>query len=258
MASVPPEGRSKQIADASAQYVIHRWGSLRPALTRDALALVGATLMLLAIGVGHSDLPNAKTWQSVLFIPAIASYVVHLWMQRHRLRHPIRSARERALRMQQEAGVVVAEPSPRRIGWWLWPLAFGVVPAYFMGVLWLSAESPERFQPLVFVVGLTLLGLVVRAAMDARARSYWRPVSFLGWSLYGAYAVAVATGLLQPLVAVSAPWRYLAWPLGTIAPLVGFILVQVIVSECYSRLQFRRLQRLVNESAPPEGTDGAD
>ena len=127
-----------------------------------------------------------------------------------------------------------------------------------LGVMSFSLQSPQRFQPLVFAGGLTLLGLVLRSARDKHARSYWRPVHFIAWGLYWCYALAVAGGLPLPFADVTRPWRSSAWAIRILVPLVLFTIIQIVVCEVYSRRQFRRLQRLVDETPPIEGADETD
>ena len=339
---------SEAIRDAATQYAFNRWRSLRLHGSTYLFALAGATLILVGIGVGHSNRHDAKTWQSVLFMASMPCYAASLWMMYKKcprgdrwgavreqslgahldagvaaeqptfrdqrwwflplafvvasgalfgvmwLTLPSSSRfdleavltvcivslicaggcvwhmrrwlggdwrgfiRERSIRVQQDAGVVVEEPTFREPKWWFWPLAFIVTPAYVLGVLSFSMQSPQRFQPLVLAGGLTLLGLVILSARDKHARSYWRPVHFIAWGLYWCYALAVAGGLPLPFADVTRPWRSSAWAIRILVPLVLFTIIQIVVCEVYSRRQFRRLQRLVDETPPIEGADETD
>jgi len=311
-------------------------------------ALAGAKLILVGIGVGHSNRHDAKTWQSVLFLASMPCYAAFLWITYRKWPRGDRSGavqeqslgahldagvaaeqptfrdqrwwllplafvvawaalfgvmwltlppssrfdlgaaltvctvslicagvcvssmrrwlrgdwrefiREQSIRVQQDAGVVVDEPAFREPRPWVWPLAFIVVPAYVLGVLSFSLQSPQRFQPLVLAGGLTLLGLVVRSARDKHARSYWRPVHFIAWGLYWCYALAVAVGLRQPFADMTRSWQSSGWAMRTLTPLLLFTIIQIVVCEVYSRRQFRGLQRLVDEAPPIEGADETD
>jgi hypothetical protein len=173
-----------------------------------------------------------------------------LWMMRLLLRGDWRGfVRERSLRVQREAGVVVEEPVPVKLKWWFLPFAVFVAPLCVLSILALSNESPMRWQLLIFAAGVTLFGLVVRSLKDKQVRSAWKPVHFLPWALYCLYAVAVAAGLPQPFA--NAPWEGASRVVRLTAPLALFTLIGIGAAEIYSRRQLHRLQNLLKEV--PEG-----
>jgi hypothetical protein len=260
MTSMPPEERSKQIADAARQYTATRLRPDRGLWLFVWLSLGGGLCAMLGTAFARVGRPESRAWHLLLNLAAIACFAGSLWARRW---WPTRRGREalaeQLLRQQQEAGVVVEPVVLPALRWWFWPFAFLVAPGLMVTTLWLSFESPIRLQPLVVAGGFTVLGLAVAAAVRAhgrpRVRFGW--LHLLPWTLYCGYALAAAAGLPQPLAQVAWRWQPAAWSARLMGPLLVVILIAFVVQGIDGRRQLRRLQKLVSDVSPA-GTDGTD
>ena len=243
------DGRSQEIKEATAQYVFNRWRSGLPGLLV-GLPLVFVGVLSILISPRHDWFRHLSSpWQAAL-LAAYLALVAWLFAWFWRLRSRAGAGLRQLLEWQQrDAGVVVQKVTFRRVGWWFWPFAFGVAPAYVLGLMLLSFRSPVRFQPLVFAVGITALGLGVSRMMAREARAAWRPVHFVWWALYCCYALAAAMGMPQPLGHVTESW---AWWVRVMGPILLLVPVDIALREAHGRRQLRRLQALLGEGQ--EGT----
>ncbi len=124
-----------------------------------------------------------------------------------------------------------------------------LIPVLFFGsVIW-GAYLPVRLQPLAGALALAFLhtlsyGLVWLTTRDPQSSPFRNPIRVTGTLCFLTYGLAVAAGLPQP-------WAQVPEMLGRVLriPLPGFVglLLDQIGRIIYSRREFRRLQRLVNE-----------
>jgi hypothetical protein len=112
----------------------------------------------------------------------------------------------------------------------------------FLGV----GAFPEGFQPLILAISLTA-PIACSAAADrwCDADPLWRRIPV--WTglvaLYDLYALGAAMGMPQFRLG---RW----WPVATAFSLFA---ANAVLGPLYGKVQFRRLQRLVNEDPPREG-----
>jgi len=241
------DDRSQEIKKATAQYVFNRWRSNLLGLLLGLPCLFVGVLGML-ISPRHDWFRHlSNTWQAALqaaYLASLASLFASWWWLR------FRGGRRQLLEWpQRDAGVVVEKVTFPRMRWWFWPFACVVVAAYVLGLPLLSFRSPVRFQPLVFAVGITALGLGVSRMMAREVRAAWRPVHFVWWALYCCYALAAATGMPQPLGHVTESW---AWWVRVMGPMLLLVPVDIALRDAHSRRQLRRLQALLGEGQ--EGT----
>jgi len=196
---------------------------------------------------------------SMLFALALAIFVGAAWILRMWLRGDWhRFARAQCLRVQQEAGVVVEEPTLPKPRWWYAPFELLVVPLGIITSMLFLFRSPARLQPLVLAAGFVLIPLVARYARNERVGFHFATWLLPARALYCCYAVAVAAGLPQPFMHAAGPWQASTWVMRLYAPLLLFAVVQIVACELYSRRQFRRLQSLLMEQPVESGRDAPD
>ena len=146
-----------------------------------------------------------------------------------------------------------AEPPSKGLEW----LSVAAPFALILGGYYLAGRASPRFQPLIVSGALTLLVLTMllsgrrRPSAGARRDS---PGPTLGLIAANVYALAIAAGLRRPFGAASADT---AETFGLIAPTALLFTCWAVGDAIYSRRQFRRLQRLVNEDPPREGNRDA-
>lgn len=123
-----------------------------------------------------------------------------------------------------------------------------IIISYF-GFQLLFCASP-RFQPLIVSIGFTFLILLMflGGGADRKGAGAGSLGPVVGLIVSNLYAVAVAAGLPRPSAGTS---EDISETLGVFVPIALLFLCWVIGDAIYSRRQFRRLQRLVNEE-----TDG--
>jgi len=130
-----------------------------------------------------------------------------------------------------------------------------LIPVLFFGSVEWGAYVPIRFQPLAGALVLALLntlayGLGWLATRDPQSSPFRNPIRIMGTLAFLGYGLAVAAGFPQP-------WTQVPAVLGRVLRLLlpGFVglLLDLTGRGIFSRHQFRRLQRLVNED--PDGTD---
>jgi uncharacterized membrane protein (DUF485 family) len=150
---------------------------------------------------------------------------------------------------ETEAGSPETAPRLRERARFVVEMALVVVISFF-GFRLLFQSSP-RFQPLVVSSGLTLLMLkmLLEWRLDSRRTGGDSSGPVVGVTAANLYALAIAAGLPRPFAGTS---EDISETLGVFAPVALLFLCWVIGDAIYSRRQFRRLQRLVNEDPPRE------
>jgi hypothetical protein len=231
--------RSRRIKEATSQYVYNRWRAGLPGLIY--------ILPFILMAAVHSFLPDgsdsikdlSRGWQWALLaahLALLAGILLWSWWL------VFRGGWRRLLEWpQRDAGVVVEKVRFRRVSWWVWPLAFVVGPACFVGITWQALKSPVQFQPLALALGITAFGAGISRIIPRQSRAYFRPVHFLWWGLYCCYALAAALGMPQPWGRATDSWGS---ALRLAGPMVLLGAVDIAAREVYSRRQLRRLQSL--------------
>jgi hypothetical protein len=170
----------------------------------------------------------------MLLVSSLVLAIFFLWTLRAHLQGDWQAwGRDYALSVQRDAGVVVEEFPFRKPKLWVWI----ALPGCMLVTACAALLLPVRIQPLVIAGGMLLVGLV-KHGQDKRAFGL---VHFLSFAPYWAYAFACAAGLHQPFI--NDPILCIGIPL-----LLFAILPAAVVCELYSRSQFRRLQRLLEDT----------
>jgi len=259
------EEKSREIAEAAHEYAYTRWRNWIPILIIVAVALVVYALTqragdyVMGGAMDRSELDvarlteRAKTAARLSIILQLLGTVVIAWLAyrivgRWRFGDPAVT-----MAPPQAVGTSAAEPTSKfrdRV-LYLGQLAlFAVLSFYGFRLLF---QSSPRFQPLIVSGALTLLVLPMLLSGRRRPGSRTRsdsPGPTIGLIAANAYALAIAAGLPRPFGGTSADT---AETFGLIAPTALLFMCWAVGDAIYSRRQFRRLQRLVNEE--PDGTD---
>ena len=236
--------RTRSIRQATEDYALMSWRTQWPALRACLLGLAGMGLVEMA-GLGRG-----RPWTGPLLVAGFACiavgfswFVVRGFRALRDWRHSAYDAMDDARR---GTGVSLEPPAlPRRAPRYIWD-AYAVACVIMLAGGLLAQEVAARFLPLVIAGAMAMVGTLA-AWIEARVRGRVRWVNYAVFPVYLCYAAAVAAGLPQPLG--SKPWISLT------VSLIGATVVQMVVSEVYSRRQLRRLQSLLAEH-PGEGADG--
>jgi hypothetical protein len=239
------EERSREIGEAAEGYVLHAWQVRRSRVVHWLWVLVFAGLTLVLAwdeawwdqleqpwrGLAHGAL--RALWYGLL-AAGLAWYVWFVFRG---------GWREWYFGSDHQLGLVLP-PSSQRFRWPYWLSSLSI--AILIGSSGLTGLMlPLRFQPLWYAL-LLAASWAANAFLgpDRLRRLAWSSVRIGCRLLYLAYALAVAVGMPQP-------WSEGRSLLSLGVPLASVLALQVILDALYSRRQFRRLQRLVNEE-----TDG--
>ena len=249
------EEKSREIGEAAKRYVGHRWVNWLPLLIMPlgiGWMLLAAWLVKLGIRLagGPPESPQGHSLFLKIFFPiAFAGILVLIslfavWYD---------AWRKRKLAVQTKA-----EARPISVGRFLFTsFYFGLTAVIPRDI---CEHVPLRFAPLVLFLWFGLpIPLAIAMKWIPRpkgVRGIWResPVNAVTIGLCGAYGLATAAGLPQPWTGDPSQGGY---PLRVMAPFVAALLVAIVAGELYSRRQFRRLQRLVDEDPSRKGNSNA-
>jgi hypothetical protein len=247
------DGRSKQIAEAADVYTASAWRTSWPVIVfaMSLGAWLGASSAVTFALVRAERQGALLHTTGVLVIGAMvllqmtgATGIIALFLRWH--------ARWRALHTE-----VVTASSRERYPWLRVAVGVAVLPLWFFLFGRLFKEASVPLQPLAWaalmsvIVGLDLVIDAIRRATPAWRR---RTTGLLAIGVYIVYAIAVAVGAPQP-------WARVPGGLGMLlrigVPLLVLAVLVTGLGEVHSRLQFRRLQHLVND-IPPTDSHGSD
>ncbi len=242
------DARRKQIAEAAEGYTAGAWRSSWPliVLTMSLSAWLGA-LSAVALAVFRATrqgaLPHptgviAVSGVVLLEVAGAAGIIVLFlrWQVRWRAAHT----------------EVVPVTSGEHYPWLRGVVGVALLPLWLFLFGRLFREASVALQPLLWAVFIAaIIGLDMVTDLIRRATPAWRrcPTGLIVIGAYIVYAIAVALGAPQP-------WAHAAGAVGFLlrigVPQLVVAALVIALGELHSRHQFRRLQRLVNESAPPQ------
>ena len=242
MPEEPMEEKSREIRDAVEGYAANRWRSwvpalvLIPALIVWAIAFGAAAGLVRLLWTGAGPDLALTLGLALLAVGSVGAgavaYCLRRWVERLGV-----SDWQVVPRSRYTCGVWESTRIATATALLVW--------IAFMGV----SAFPERFQPLVLAIALAA-PVACSAAADRWCDSdpLWRRIPV--WTglvaLYGLYALGAVLGLPQPGGDSEAK---LGWH---VIIVLSLVVINAVLGPLYGHLQFRRLQRLVNEE--PDGT----
>jgi len=249
------EEKSREIGEAAHEYAYTRWRNWIPTLLVVVAVLavfaltqrIGDVVIDRARAQRETDIDRLKMAALVTVVLQVLGAAAVMWwagrfMVRWRYGDPAVTTAP-----PLGAETASAEPTSKVLEW----LSVAAPSALILGGYYLAGRASPRFQPLVISTAFTVLVLLMRLSSRLRRGSSSRRTRLglaVGLIAANVYAIAIAAGLPRPFGGTSADT---AETFGLIAPMALLFLGWAIGDELYSRRQFRRLQRLVNEDAPP-------
>jgi hypothetical protein len=241
------EEESREIGQAAERYAFHHWAEWTSAPIIIAFVLwLPASFLIADFVVAYTALPEgssqARWWMLAIWMAlALSSYALLLGWFLPRYQRWVRA----------KIGVKTAEPA--FLALFLLTLGFGVLIPRLYGLL-IVPRIASPLYPLAWAWLFDVLigGYMLGAWIRLRRNPLWRysPPAVIVLGLFNLYAIAAALGLPQP--SASAP-RCMGMSYRAIVPWAGALVAFAVIGWFYSRRQFRRLQRLVNEES--DGTD---
>jgi len=249
MTEKPKEEKSREIEETVERYAANRWRCWVPALVLLPALLVWAAVVaavarlvgVLQVGPKMGADLAMSLGLLLLFVGTVGAGVLAFYLRRWADRFGVSDSR------------VVPMSRPTCGPWESARIATATVLLVCLAFIGMGA-FPDRFQPVILAIALTA-PVACSAAADrwCDRDPLWRRIPV--WTglvvLYDLYALGAVMGMPQLGGESEAPAYH-------VIIVLLLLVLNALLGPLYGHLQFRHLQRLVNEDPPAEGNHGTD